>query len=258
MLVVVAGCFGLLLGSFVNVLIARVPAGEDWVRGSSRCPKCRHDLAWYDNIPLLSWVVLRARCRYCSARISARYPVVEVLVAGLVVAVAVQHGVSVLTLALVYLAAISVALAFIDADTQRLPDAIVLPALVALPVLLALDAALSDGWGNLARAGAGCAILGGFYGLMWLVYPPGLGLGDLKVAALLGFVLGYIAWPALAVGAIAGPLLGGGVVVVGLATRRLNRRSRVPYGPALLSGAWIGILAGSLIGHAYLRLVVPG
>ena len=249
---------GLLLGSFANVLIARVPAGEDWVRGSSHCPRCRHDLAWYDNIPLFSWMWLRRRCRYCREPISARYPVVESLVALLFGAIAIESGATLATAALGYLAVISVALVYIDADVQRLPDSIVLPAYPIVAALLLGDAALQGEWGSVARAGLGLAIMGGFYGLMWLAYPAGLGLGDIKSAGLLGMVLGYLSWGQLAVGAIAGPLLGGVWVIVGLATRRLKRTSRVPYGPALFGGAWLGVLAGSAIASSYVALLTSG
>ncbi|MCJ7827183.1 MAG: prepilin peptidase, partial [Demequinaceae bacterium] len=255
LLVAVAG-FGLILGSFTNVLIARVPAGEDWVRGSSRCPRCRHDLAWYDNIPLLSWLWLRRRCRHCAAPISARYPLVELLVAGFLVAVYLAHGVTFLSAALAFLAIVSIALVFIDIDTQRLPNALVLPAYPAVLILLIADAGVQGDWGSVARAGIGLLAVGGFYGLMWVAYPAGLGFGDVKCAGLLGMVGGYLGWSSLAVGAIAGPLLGGLVVLVGLVMGRLHRKSKVPYGPALIGGAWLGFLAGPAIADAYLDLMI--
>ncbi len=254
-LVAVVGV-GLACGSFANVLIVRVPAGEDWVKGSSHCPRCRHDLAWYDNIPLFSWLWLRRRCRHCAAPISARYPVVEALVAGLFFAVYLVYGVSFLSAALAYLAIISVALVFIDIDVQRLPDSLVLPAYPVVIAFLCADAATTGEWGTLGRTGIGLCALGGFYALMRAAYPAGLGLGDVKSGGLLGMVGGYLGWPTLAVGALSGPILGGVVVVVGMAMGRLNRKSRVPYGPALYGGAWLGYLAGEGIAAAYIDLVM--
>jgi len=255
MLLVAAAAFGLAVGSFTNVLIARVPVGEDWVRGSSRCPACGHPIAWYDNIPVFSWLWLSRRCRHCHAPISGVYPAVEILVAALWVAIAVQFGARILALGLAYLACISVALVFIDLRAQRLPDALVLPSYPIVAVLLAADAVAGGGFGNLARAAAGLGAMGGVYGLLWFVYPKGMGFGDVKTAGLVGMVAGYLGWSSLAVAGIAGPLIGGVVVVAGLATHRLTRKSRVPYGPALLAGAWVAILAGAEIGRWYVALV---
>ena len=254
MLILAAAALGLVVGSFTNVLIARVPAGEPWVRGSSRCPKCRHDLAWYDNIPVISWLVLRRRCRHCGRPISGRYPAVELLVALLWVGIAAVFGATILALALAYLACITVALVFIDLDVQRLPDSLVLPSYVIVGALLVGDAAVTGEWSSLARAAAGIGILGGFYGLVWFVYPAGLGRGDVTAAGLVGMALGYLGWSELAVGAILGPILGGLAVVVGLASGALTRKSKVPYGPALLAGLWLGVLAGSAIGDWYVAL----
>lgn len=246
---------GLLVGSFTNVLISRVPADEDWVRGSSRCPRCGHEIHWRDNIPLLSWLLLRGSCRHCGQPISRRYPLVELLVSALFVAVYLGFGLSLTAAALGYLACVSTALAFIDLDVHRLPDPLVLPSYGVVGALLLSDAAVTGGWGDLARAGAGAGILGGFYLLMWLAYPAGMGFGDVKTAGLLGLALGYAGWPALAVGGIAGPLTGGAVVAIGLATRRLSRRQRVPYGPMLIVGAWLGVLAGAPIASAYVEML---
>ncbi len=249
---------GLCLGSFANVLIARVPEGEDWVRGPSRCPKCRHRLAWHDNIPLLSWLWLRRRCRYCGRPISARYPVVESLVAGLVVASYLLFGLSLLAVAFVYLGVVSVALVFIDIDVQRLPNSLVLPSYPVVAALLVADAAVGNDWGALGRSGAGLGILGGFYGLLWLAYPTGLGFGDVRTAGLLGIAVGYLGWDSLAVGAIAGPIAGGLVVLVGLAIGRVHRKSRIPYGPALIGGMWLGAIAGQAIADWYVGLIALG
>jgi leader peptidase (prepilin peptidase)/N-methyltransferase len=253
--ILIAVLCGLAVGSFTTVLAARVPAGRTWVSGRSACPRCHAPIAWYDNVPVLSWLVLRRRCRHCSGRISVRYPLIELAVASLFVASAVTWGLSILTLAMWYLACVSVALVAIDIDVRRLPDPLVLPSYVVAAALLIADAVVTGEYGRLPVAGAGFLIMGLAYGLMWFAYPAGLGRGDVTAAALLGLYAGYLGWGVLAVAAIAGPLVGGCVVIVGLATRRLSLKSAVPYGPALVGGAWIGLLGGSQIVAEYLRSV---
>ena len=258
MVVFVSACLGLLCGSFTNVLIARVPTGEQWRTGSSRCPRCRTDLAWYDNVPLLSWLLLQRRCRHCHEPIPWRYPLVELIVAIMFALVAAVFGVSVLAISLAYLAVITVALAAIDLGHRRLPDALTLPAYPVLAVLIATHAGIEHEWWILARAVIGAAIVGGVYLVLWLAYPKGMGFGDVKAAGMLGLALGAVGWGAIAVGAIAGPLIGG---VVGVAVMIRTRRTRgvaIPYGPWLIAGAWLGILAGDGIGHRYVEFVTGG
>lgn len=256
-LLAVAGV-GLAFGSFANVLIARVPAGEDWVRTPSHCPLCGHRIAWYDNVPVLSWLWLARRCRHCRQPISLRYPLVEMLVAGLFVATYLVHGVSLVSAVLAYLAVVSVALVFIDIDVSRLPDRLVLPLYPLVLASLIIDSATRGEWGHLLRAGIGLFIAGGFYGLMWVLYPAGLGFGDVKSAGVLGLAGGYLGWPQFAVGAISGPLLGGIAVLGGLAIGRLHRKSKVPYGPALIGGFWLGYLVGPAIASTYIDLLISG
>lgn len=245
---------GLIVGSFTNVLIARVPAGEDWVKGSSHCPKCGHDIAWYDNVPVLSWLWLSRRCRHCKQPISGRYPLVELLVAGLFVGVYLTLGLTIAAVGFAYLACVSVALVFIDIDTQRLPDRLVLPSYLVVGAAVTADALVAGHPGDLLRAGAGLAALGGFYGLMAILYPAGMGLGDVKMAGLLGMAAGHLGWSQLAVGAFLGPLLGGLAVIPGMIAGKIGRKTRVPYGPALIAGAWIGYFAGPAVAGIYVRM----
>lgn len=256
MVITVAFVLGLLCGSFTNVLVARIPAGEEWVRTPSHCPECRAELAWYDNIPVLSWLWLRRRCRSCHRPISARYPLVELLVAVLFATVAAKFGVSVLAFAMAYLAVISVALAAIDLEYMRLPNALTLPAYPVLVVFIVIEAWVTGEWWMVVRALIGAMSLGAFYLLFWLIYPKGMGFGDVKTAGMLGLMLGAVSWSALVVGAISGPLIGGVVGVVVIVRTRKARGVRIPYGPWLLAGAWLGILAGDWIGSSYLSLTV--
>lgn len=257
-LIGVAGVLGLLCGSFANVLIARVPVGEPWANDRSRCPRCGHQLAWYDNIPVLSWLWLRRRCRHCAAPISARYPAVELATATLFALVAWEFGATWLTAGLLYLSVVSVALVVIDLDVRRLPDALVLPAIPVLAVAVAAHAWDLGEWWVLARALLGGVALAGFYFIMWFAYPKGLGFGDVKVAVLLGVALGAVGWDALAVGAFLGPIVGGVAGIAAIARHRSVKGVKIAYGPWLISGAWVGILAGPELWRGYLTLAMGG
>lgn len=201
LLLTLLGVLGLAVGSFLNVVIWRVPRGLSVIRPRSACPACGHPVRARDNIPVVSWLILRGRCRDCAAPIDVRYPLVEVSTAvlfALAGAWALLGGGPVAVLpALLYLVSIAVALTVIDIDTRRLPNAIVLPSYPVLAVLLTAASALTGQWPDLARAAAGLAILGGFYLTIRVIYPRGMGFGDVKLAGLLGLVLGWFGWGAL-------------------------------------------------------------
>jgi len=252
------GLLGLVVGSFLNVVVWRVPRGESVVHPPSACPRCGHAIRPWDNVPVVSWLVLRGRCRDCSAPISARYPLVE---AGTGLAFALTtwwNGVDWALPAFLYLAAVSVALTLIDLDVRRLPDAIVLPSYPVALVLLTL-ASLNPGgapdWGALLRAVIGGAAMFAAYFVMLIVYPRGMGFGDVKLSGVLGLYLGWVGWGALVVGWFAAFLLGGVFSVGLLLTRRAGRKSSVPFGPWMLAGAWIGLVLGAGIASSYLSLL---
>ena len=157
-------------------------------------------------------------------------------------------------LAFLYLAAISIALAMIDLDTHRLPNRIVLPAYVVGAVLLSAGGLLLGDGGALIRAGIGLAALWLLYFAMAMVYPGGMGFGDVKLAGVLGLFLGFLGWPELIVGAFSAFVLGGLFSIVLLLARRATRKSGIPFGPWMLAGAWCGILFGAPIAAAYLSL----
>ncbi|MFB9377822.1 prepilin peptidase [Kineococcus gynurae] len=260
-LVTVAGITGLLIGSFLNVVIHRVPMGESVVSPPSRCPGCGAGIRPYDNVPVLSWVLLRGRCRSCAAPISARYPLVE-LATGLLFAVVTlwvgRAGEWWVLPAHLYLAAIAVALTMIDLDVHRLPDVIVLP---SYPVALLLlgTAAVTGGSGDaFVRALLGGSALFALYALIWIVRPGGIGLGDVKLSGLLGLYLAWWGWDVLLVGAFAMFVLGG-VAGVGLLLRgRAGRRTRLAFGPAMLAGGFLALFAGPVLAAWYLGLMGLG
>jgi leader peptidase (prepilin peptidase)/N-methyltransferase len=249
---VAAVAFGAVLGSFATVLIVRIPAGHDFIRGRSACTGCNAEIHWYDNIPVVSWLVLRGKCRQCSARISWMYPAVEVAVASLFLGIYLIYGLSWTAAVLAFIAVVSVALFVIDLKHKRLPHTLVLPSyaiVLALMIVAWLVGERATWWSALV----GLCAMGGFYGVLWFIYPRGMGFGDVTTAGLLGMVAGFISLESLAVAAIAGPLVGGLVVAVLLVMRRVAKGTAIPYGPALITGAWLGLLWGEHIAHLYLR-----
>jgi leader peptidase (prepilin peptidase)/N-methyltransferase len=234
----------------------------------STCPNCRVRIKAYDNIPVVSWLVLRARCRACGNPISARYPLVEAGTALFFAVVAVGGAVAysrisgtqdaiaggLVLIAFLYLAAISTALALIDLDTHRLPNRIVVPAYIVSLVLFVAAAMLGGHFDGLFRGGVGMVAMALAYFLMAFAYPGGMGLGDVKLAGVLGIYLGWVGWGALIVGTLAAFVLGGLYAVILMLLKRANRKSGIPFGPWMLAGAWLGIGVGNLVFVAYLSL----
>ncbi|GAA3821554.1 prepilin peptidase [Cellulomonas soli] len=248
---------GLAVGSFLNVVIWRVPQGMSVVRPPSACPRCGHAIRERDNVPVVSWLLLRGRCRDCQEPISVRYPLVEAATGVLFVATGLFTGPSWVLPGLLYLVSISIALALIDIDTRRLPDVIVLPSYLVALALLTLASWNPGGeadWGALVRALIGGAAMFALYLVLVLVYPAGMGRGDLKLSGVLGLYLGWFGWATLAFGWFAAYLLGGlfsiGLLLVG----RAGRKSKIPFGPWMLLGALVGIAVGEAVGEWYLSL----
>ena len=267
----IIGVFGLLIGSFLNVVVYRVPAKRSIVSPPSACPHCGAPIRWADNIPVVSWIVLRGKCRDCGAPISVRYPLVElgtgVFFAGvarwfLLTPLPRERWSTIPTtvapvlalIAYLYLAAVSIALALIDLDTRTLPNRIVLPSYLVGAALLGASGFLAGDLTALATAATGAAALFLFYFLLALVYPRGMGMGDVKLAGLLGLFLGFLGWQAIVVGAFAAFVLGGIFSIVLVAMRLSSGKTAVPFGPWMLLGAWLGILFGSDIMGTYLGL----
>src|SRR4051794_7631066 len=211
----VIGLLGAMVGSFLNVVIHRVPRGESIIRPRSRCPECGAGVRPRDEVPVLSWVLLRGRCRDCRNPISARYPIVELLTAGVFVALTLRLGLSLALPAYLYLGAVGVALALIDLDTKRLPNSLTLPSYVVGIATLALALLGDDSWTPFLRAIVGLCAMWAFYALLWFLYPRGMGWGDVKLAGVLGLYTAFLGWGSWAVGLFGGFLFGG-VVSIGL------------------------------------------
>lgn len=268
--ILAVGTFGAFIGSFLNVVVYRVPLGRSVVSPGSACGSCGHAVRWYDNIPLISWLVLRGRCRDCGSGIAARYPLVELGTAvflGVVAwrfvpeigtalatgSTAASIAAGLQTVAFLYLAAISIALAIIDLDTQRLPNALVLPAFPVGLGLLGAAAALTGAWLSLLIGLATALAFAVIYAIPAFVRPGAMGMGDVKLAGVLGLYLGWLGLVPAGVGLLAGFILGGGVGLALLLSGR-GRTAKIAYGPWLLAGAWVGILLGEPLAGGYLSL----
>jgi leader peptidase (prepilin peptidase)/N-methyltransferase len=246
-LLVVVAVLGLAVGSFLNVVIHRVPRAESLLRPGSRCPSCGVALRPWHNVPVVSWLALRGRCAHCRTRISVRYPLVELGTAALFVAVAARFGPTLALPAYLYLAAITVALAVIDVDVRRLPNAIVLPSYVVGAVLLVL----TGDWRSAVRGLIAMAGLFAFYAILTLLYPGGMGFGDVKLAGVLGLYLGWLGWSPVLVGTFAGFALGGLVGIGLMLTRRATGKTAIPFGPSMLAGAMLALFAAGPIATWY-------
>jgi leader peptidase (prepilin peptidase) / N-methyltransferase len=267
-LAAIAGIFGLAVGSFLNVVIYRVPIGKSIVYPASACPNCGSGIHAYDNVPVVSWFALRGKCRNCSEPISARYPLVELgtglfffvvalpISAQLVApAPTVEAASSGLTLvAYLYLAAISVALAFIDLEHHKLPNAIVLPSFAVGVVLLGTASLLVGDYAQLLRIGVGAGAMGIAYLALAVAWPGSMGFGDVKLATVLGLFLGFSGWGSLIVGSLLAFFLGGIFGLVLILLKKTSRKSGIPFGPWMVLGAWIGILFGNAILTGYLSV----
>jgi leader peptidase (prepilin peptidase)/N-methyltransferase len=233
-----AALLGLAVGSFLNVVVYRVPRGESLLHPGSHCPNCETALKPWHNVPIASWVVLRGRCAYCRAPISVRYPLVEAATALLFAAITLRFGLAPQVPAYLYLAAIAIIVVLIDFDVRMLPESVVIPSYVVSALLLAPAAAADSGWWTAERAILGMlALLAAFFCLA-LAYPAFIKFGDVKLAGLLGLYLGWLSWPALLTGTLATLVLAAFCTkTVALATHRRDAGSTaiaVPFGVCLV------------------------
>lgn len=239
---------GLIVGSFLNVVIARLPAGRSLWRPRSACATCGAQIAWHDNIPLLSYALLRGHCRACGAAISARYPLVEAATCLLFVAAYERFDVGIDFAVAALLLAALVAITAIDLDLQVIPDAITLPGIVA-----GIPANAASGWGSWSDSLLGIAVGGGLFLAIILASGGGMGGGDMKLGAMLGAFLG---WRLTLVAVFVAVVVGGAVAVAVLATGRKGRKDAIPFGPFLAVGGVTALFWGQRLLTWYMEAFV--
>jgi leader peptidase (prepilin peptidase) / N-methyltransferase len=243
--IVLAALGGLIIGSFLNVVVYRLPRGESLAHPPSRCPSCGAPVKPYDNVPVVSWLLLRGRCRACGAAISARYPAVEALTGALYALVTWARWDDASGIALgIVLVTVLVPVALIDLEHRIIPNRITAPAaVIALAIGLALD---MDFVVEQLIAGAAA---GGFFLLAAIAYPRGMGMGDVKLAGVMGLYLGRGVGLAVLVGLVAGVLVG--AIIIARVGAKEGRKTAVPFGPFLALGGLIAIFAGDSVADAY-------
>ncbi|HYZ12160.1 MAG TPA: prepilin peptidase [Actinomycetota bacterium] len=251
--VLVALPLGLAFGSFLTIAIHRVPAGESVVRPRSRCPSCGTNVRAVDTVPIVSWVALRGRCRTCGARISVAYPLTELATGALFVTTALVFEDLWATALLAPFLGLLFALSVIDIRHHKIPNRLVYPAiLLSSAWVLVADLAGSE----LSAPSAGIGFLAYGVGLLIvaLISPRGMGMGDVKLAALVGLVLGSLGLDHVAVAAGLGILFGGVGAIVALVAGA-GRKTPIPFGPYLAAGAVVATFVGGQIADAYLSLI---
>jgi leader peptidase (prepilin peptidase)/N-methyltransferase len=241
---IVVGIFGLVIGSFLNVVIHRVPLRRSVVRPRSRCPSCGADVSPRDNVPVISYLILRGRCRNCKARISPRYPLVEALTGLLFGLAAYEFGVSIALASALVLIATLVALGGIDLEHRLLPNVIVGPAAI-VGFALSVAADPSRWWVYLVSV---VGVAAGLFALA-LAYPGGMGMGDVKMGGMLGAFLGPYAALTVFFGALVGALVGGVLIFSG----RMRRRSALPFGVFLAFAGVFTLFLGPELWGWWLR-----
>jgi leader peptidase (prepilin peptidase) / N-methyltransferase len=240
----VSGVFGLLIGSFLNVVIWRVPRKESIVAPRSKCPSCDTPIENRDNIPVFSWLVLGGKCRHCGAAISPRYPLVEFATGVLFAAVGARFATSWALPAYLVLAGALIAISAIDLEHYIIPNRIVYPVGFMVVPLFALAALLSHNWHAFERA-----LLGGLacFAVLFVIHmisPGGMGFGDVRLCFLLGLALGWLGWPEVYFGLLAGFLYGSVIGVTLIALRLRKRKQHLPFGPFLAAGTMTVMLFG--------------
>lgn len=241
---------GMLAGSFASVLAHRIPRGEQWVSGRSHCPGCDEPIAAYDNIPIFSWLFLRGRCRGCGEPISARYPLAELAMATLFALCVIVLGtgdIPELALGMI-LCALLVTITLTDLEQRIIPNVLLAGAAVAALAIVGLTDPSSLPDRLIAAAGAG-----GFMLLFAVAYPRGMGMGDVKLVAVMGLFLGRAIIPAVAIAVLAGALVG----LVTMARHGSEaRKHAIPFGPFLALGGVVALFAGNEMLDWYLDAFV--
>jgi leader peptidase (prepilin peptidase)/N-methyltransferase len=246
---IVALPFGLAVGSFMTVAVHRIPKGESLLQPRSRCPGCGTEIGARDNVPVLSWLLLRGRCRRCGERISVVYPLIELVTAVLVVLAVIRHPNPWRAVLVAGLLALMPGIALIDLRHKIIPNRLMYPALLLFTPVILLARLIGDA-ADPARAGIGLLLYGGILFVVAVV-SRGMGMGDVKLAALIGLVLGSLGLRFVGVAAGAAILFGGLGGLVALALGR-DRKSAIPFGPYLAAGAVVAGLWGEPIAAWYI------
>lgn len=245
-LIVAAALLGLAVGSFLNVVIHRVPLGQSLIAPASHCPGCDNPIRMHHNIPVLGWLMLGGKCADCGERISARYPIVEAITGLLFVVTTIDlaHlGLLAALPAYLFFLAAGIALAAIDLSVMRLPNAIVYPTYLAVTVLLGVASVVEGTVEPFIRAViGGAALFAGFF-ILAFAKPGGMGFGDVKLAGIIGGVLGFLSYPALLIGTFAAFVIGSVLGLAVIAIRQSGRGTLVPFGPAMIAGALVALFA---------------
>jgi leader peptidase (prepilin peptidase) / N-methyltransferase len=243
-MIVLAAVAGLVVGSFLNVVAYRLPLGESLVSPRSRCPQCGSPVRPYDNVPVLSWLVLRGRCRDCSTGISPQYPLVELVTGALYAAVALAADDALQAALGLLLVTVLVPITLIDLEHRKIPNLITGPAAIAgVVAILALHPSF------VVEAAVAALAAGGFFFLAAVARPGGMGMGDVKLAALLGLYLGRAVAPAIFVALISGVVIGAAIIARKGMTE--GRRTAVPFGPFLALGGLVAYVVGDAIVDSY-------
>ncbi len=243
-LIVICGLLGLVVGSFLNVVVYRVPRGLSVVSPRSACPSCGTPVAERDNVPVVSWLLLRGRCRHCREPISATYPLVELACAALFAGTAARFGYNWVLPAFLVLFAGLLALSVIDVERLLLPKVIVWPLSIGVAALLVVAAAATREWHDLfVGAVCGAAWFVVFYA-MFFVSPKLIGFGDVRLAPVLGLSLGWLGWKYVILGFFAANLIGALIGIALIASHRMSRRQQIPYGVFLAMGCAVAVFAG--------------
>jgi leader peptidase (prepilin peptidase)/N-methyltransferase len=244
-----AGCalLGFVVGSFLNVVVHRVPRKESVVTPRSRCPGCETPVASRDNIPVVSWLILKGRCRSCQQSISPRYPLIEFLTGALFAVTAVRLGADWALPGFLVVVAGLIAISAVDLERFIVPNRILYPTLFLAAPLLVLAGALGDDWSRVRTAAIGGALAWGLLLVIHLISPKGMGFGDVRLAGLIGMTLGWLSVGHVLVGLFLGFLTASLVGVALIVLNLKGRKDKVPFGPFLATGAFVAILFGNQI-----------
>ncbi len=249
----VMGLFGIMIGSFLNVVVFRVPRKESIISPRSRCPSCGTELRTRDNIPLFSWIALKGRCRSCGEQIGGRYPLIELANGALWIAAALRFERPEEAVFVALFCSVLLALSAIDLEHKRLPNVIVLPSIVVALIWIAARSLTSGRWG-IIRTAVECGLIAFAIFFVIALVSGGMGFGDVKLAGLIGLVAGRFGWEEAAAAVLLSFFAGGFAGLALLVTRRKGRKQTIPFGPALAFGGVLALFLGAGPVHAWLGL----